>query len=67
MSTSPPRVFQTATSIVTAVSLKPTPGFVVEPEVHHRADIHDPVVIRSEFVEVVEMVKHDIILHPSVA
>lgn len=37
---------------------------LVEPEVHDGADVDDAVVVRGELVEVVEVVEHDVVLHP---
>lgn len=39
---------------------------LVESEVHDGADVDDPVVVRGELVEVVEVVEHDVVLHPPV-
>ena len=39
---------------------------LVESEVHDGADVDDAVVVRGELVEVVEVVEHDVVLHPPV-
>lgn len=39
---------------------------LVESEVHDGADVDHAVVVRGELVEVVEVVEHDVVLHPPV-